>query len=373
MSKIIIGSDVVPYGKVEGLFSDGNLRAILGESLSKIWLGAEYRFFNLECPVTNSNKGINKNGPLLKCNPKTINGIKKLEPTCVMLANNHIMDYSVVGLEDTIKLLDGSGIDWIGVGKDAKNLKKTFSFRCDNKGITIYNCCEHEFSIATDTNPGANPYNELDIFDEIRESKKNSDYLVIVYHGGKEYYRYPSPLLQKRCRKMIDSGVDLVICQHSHCVGCEEKYKKGIIVYGQGNYIFNKRSNEFWDTSLLISIDVKNGFKTDYIPIVRTEDGTSLASEVQAKVILGSFSERSSEIKNQGFVEKKYREFAEERLDNYLMILSRHNRLLKLIHRISPKAFRAIKYKYAAILNVVECEAHNELLIEGLRGKLKKK
>ena len=72
------------------------------------------------------------------------------------------------------------------------------------------------------------------------EQKDNKcDYTIVLYHGGKEYYRYPSPNLQRVCRYMIEKGTDLVICQHSHCIGCEENYLSGKIVYGQGNFIFD--------------------------------------------------------------------------------------------------------------------------------------
>lgn len=44
---------------------------------------------------------------------------------------------------------------------------------------------------------------------------------------------------------MVEKGADLVIYQHSHCVGSYEKYKDSTIVYGQGNFMFNKRDDEY--------------------------------------------------------------------------------------------------------------------------------
>ena len=43
---------------------------------------------------------------------------------------------------------------------------------------------------------------------------------------------YPSPYLQKVCRKIIDYGADIIVCQHSNCIGCYENYSKGEIIYG---------------------------------------------------------------------------------------------------------------------------------------------
>ena len=76
-------------------------------------------------------------------------------------------------------------------------------------------------------------------------------------------------ILQKICYK----GADLVICQHSHCIGSREDYGKGTIIYGQGNFIFNSEfyihHKEFVKDSLLISVEAtKDTFVVSEVPIV---------------------------------------------------------------------------------------------------------
>ena len=367
---IIIGGDLVPYGKNTSLFETGEIEKILGIELLEIWNSAEHRFFNLECPITNTDKKLLKCGPNIRCSTESINGIKKMLPTCITLANNHIMDYSERGLMDTIRILNKNNVDWVGVGESINCVKKTFDFFCGKKIITIYNCCEHEFSIATNNICGANPYDEFTIEDDIRKAKEKSDYLIVIYHGGKEHYRYPSPCLQKKSRKMIEYGADLIICQHSHCIGCEERYKGGIIVYGQGNFVFNKIENEFWNTSLLVDVDVSSGYKISYIPIVQTEYGTRLANENEAQKILKSFKERSEKIKDDRFVQDEYKKYAKKELGRYLVMVNR-SIILKIIYKLSPSLFEKISFNYVATLNALECEAHNELFVEGLKCRIK--
>jgi len=84
------------------------------------------------------------------------------------------------------------------------------------------------------------------------------------------------PDLQKVCRKILEKGAVLVVCQHNHCIGTYEKYYDSTIVYGQGNFIFNKGSNSYWDTSLLIQVDFSDVLKVEYIPIQRTKQGTAV-------------------------------------------------------------------------------------------------
>ena len=71
--------------------------------------------------------------------------------------------------------------------------------------------------------------------EKIKDIKKNCNYLIVVYHGGKEFYRYPSPYLKELCEFFTKIGADIVICQHSHCIGAQEKLDDKTIIYGQGN------------------------------------------------------------------------------------------------------------------------------------------
>ena len=172
---------------------------------------------------------------------------------------------------------------------------------------------------------------------------------------------------------MVEKGANLVICQHTHCVGCEEKYQGGTIVYGQGNFLFDMQENEFWNTSLLIQL--KDGFEIDYVPLVKQGNGVRLAEEQQKAEILDGFYKRSEQIKQDGFIETQYIEFAKQMIEGYLLNVSsiKYGFIFKVLNRLSGRRFLSwyIKRKYKkakllAIENYVECEAHRELLLKGL-------
>jgi len=364
---LIIAGDVVTNESNKELFKQKNLTEVLGQDLLRIWENSDYKVFNLEAPITNSNNTIKKCGPNLKNNPDIIEGIKQMNPSCIMLANNHIMDYGKEGYKETIDFLNQNNINWIGVGENVDNLKKYYII---NNNIGIYNVCETEFSNATEDIPGANYYNEFNIEKDLMEIKSKCDYLIVIYHGGKEYYRYPSPLLQKRCRYLIDCGANLVTCQHSHCIGCKEEYNGGTIVYGQGNFIFNKKSDEYWDTSLLIDLNLDN-YSISYLPIIRTEHGTKLAVADDANNIMRNFEERSDIIKNDDFIIKNYRELSKDNIYKYLLSLHGNNMFYKILNKIFKGRFLKVFYNknnLLSILNYMECEAHRELLTEGLKS-----
>ena len=299
--ELIIAGDLVPTDSNRELFINGELEKLLGSELLSIWEKVDYRIFNLEAPLFDMDSPINKWGPNLKAPEKSIEGIKKLNPNLVTLANNHILDHGAEGLYRTQKLLNENNISFIGAGSNLNEASKPFILNKDGVKIGFYACAENEFSIATNDSPGANPFDPLESLDHISKLKDKTDYVIVLYHGGKEHYRYPSPYLQKVCRKIVEKGADLVVCQHSHSIGAYEEYKNSTIIYGQGNFIFNLKDNEYWNTSILVKVVIKNKVSIEYLPIVKTKEGTRLASDKEAREIIYYFKLRSEEIKSEEF------------------------------------------------------------------------
>ena len=228
---ILIGADLVPTRSNIDLFASGDTQTLLGEELNNILQNADYRIFNLEVPLTDREKPIPKCGPNLIAPTKCVEGYKAMHVDLLTLANNHILDQDQQGLVSTCSVLDDEGIAYTGVGQTPEEAAKPYIFECDGKRIGVYACAEHEFSIVTEYTAGANPIDLLETPDHIAALKAECDYVIVLYHGGKEHYRYPSPNLQKVCRKLVEKGADLVVCQHSHCIGCEEKIRVGVQLY----------------------------------------------------------------------------------------------------------------------------------------------
>ena len=250
------------------------------------------------------------------------------------------------------------------------------------KGIKvgIYCCAEHEFSIATENTPGANPYDPLVSFDSVRELKKRSDIVIVLYHGGKEHFRYPSPQLQRIFHKFADSGANLVIAQHTHCIGCWEDYQGAALVYGQGNFIFDSKDNEYWQTNLLVQLNIDETSKQidiKWIPCIKQKNTVCLASPRQAKEILAAFYNRSQQILRTGFIQDNYQHFADTALNSYLRVCSGYwGRTLcaRILNKILKDSLFIRIYKQKDLLhiqNILECEAHRETFLQSIKSREK--
>ncbi len=298
--KFILGADLVPTSLSEPLFVAGDTEKLFGDFLPLI-KSADRFIVNLECALTESNNAIKKCGPNLKASPACADTLVKLGVTDVMLSNNHTFDFGIEGLRDTMANLERVGLPYTGVGENDTDSRKIYYFTEGGKRFAIVNVCEHEYSYALPDRMGTNPYDPYLTMHDIREAKKNSDITIVIYHGGKEHCRYPSPRLYRLCHEMVECGADVVITQHSHCIGCYEQYEGSHIVYGQGNLHFVKpHTIKGWYTSLLIEMDIEDDIKLTFHPMViqDTEGGVKLAVGEEADEIMNSFAERNEELKN---------------------------------------------------------------------------
>ena len=228
--------------------------------------------------------------------------------------------------------------------------------------IALISAAEHEFSIAQEDYPGANPFDPYDTLDDIRKSKLEADLTIVLYHGGIEHYRYPSPSLQKLCRKMVEQGADVVVCQHSHCVGAYENYENGHIIYGQGNLLFDYSNNLMWQDGMLLEILLEDKNKNiGFIPVVKKGSMIDVAEGEDKENILGKFEERSNKITNKNFVKNEWFAFCESRKYHYLYTFLGFGYLLRQLDRRLNHVFSnniLNNGKLFTLYNFLFCEAH---------------
>ena len=136
--------------------------------------------------------------------------------------------------------------------------------------------------------------------------------------------KYPSQNLQKICHKIAEKGADLIVCQHSHCIGTYENYKGGHILYGQGNFNFVESvDTEIMKTGVAVCYDTKAN-TVEFIPTNTNEGsiGVQLVHGEEKENILSAFAERSEKLKT-GEWKSGWNEFCERVKNTYLRNIER--------------------------------------------------
>lgn len=208
--------------------------ALLNNSMKSDYrIEGEY-IFNLEYVITENLCNAKRHKVNLRGDQVDFDLIFGKLPLAVSLANNHTMDYGVVGLKDTVCFLKESNVSSFGAGKldgsshivlDINGIKLAlFSYSFFNEKIGGY---------------GVSYFEKQKFVKDLEIAKdRKPNYNIISMHWGEE----ESPMFNKKQQEvgrfLIDSGADLVVGHHSHCVQPFEVYKGKYIFYGLGNCVF---------------------------------------------------------------------------------------------------------------------------------------
>jgi poly-gamma-glutamate synthesis protein (capsule biosynthesis protein) len=231
---------------------------------------------------------------------------------------------------------------------------------------------EHEFSIAKKDYWGANPFDLVSMMRMIATHRKNIDYLIILIHGGNEYYPLPSPRLMNGCRFLVEMGADAVIVQHTHCPGCFEEYQGSYIVYGQGNLVFDKLKpfNSSWNKGFLVRLSIKDSGKhsMSVIPYEQSVDqiGTRKMTHKAEESFLIDINERSSKLSDTGYIEEQWLTWCRDKKDHYYFRFFPgllNNRVTQKINSYFPFVEKLYTRKHLLRLeNIIRCESHREVI-----------
>lgn len=369
--KVIIAGDFAPKHRLAKQVEERKFQKIFPDNLVNLIKSADYSLVNFESPIVEKDfKPIKKCGPNLGCTEEAADAIKYAGFTAVTMANNHILDYGTDGLNKSIECCKNVGLDVVGVGKNLQEAERTLYVDIVGKKLAIINCCEHEFSIATDTTGGANPLNSIRQYYCIQEAKKNADYVLVIAHGGHEHYQLPSPRMQETYRFFVDAGADAVVNHHQHCYSGYEVYNGNPIFYGLGNFCFDYSGTptQEWTEGYMVEIDFNKNIAFKIHPYCQYGD--------QASVVLleENYFDRNIEglneiIKGETSLSKCLEEFYKTSTNNIESIfLPFRNRLLNYIWRkIYPKIIS--DKSRIIVLAHLQCESH----ISRVLYKLKKR
>ena len=255
--KVFIAGDFCPRGRLASKFDNEEYASVLSEVKAKT-SQADYAIVNFECAInTGGAKPIDKMGPLRYSSENGMTAIQWAGFNCVTLANNHFYDFGEIGVENTLNACSRLGIDTVGGGRNLTEASKVLYRQIGDRMLAVINCCENEFSIATETSSGSNPLNPIKQYYNILEARKKADVVLIIVHGGHELFQLPSPRMVETYRFFIDAGADAVVNHHQHCFSGYEVYKGKPIFYGLGNFCFDnpKRREGIWTEGYAVAID----------------------------------------------------------------------------------------------------------------------
>jgi poly-gamma-glutamate capsule biosynthesis protein CapA/YwtB (metallophosphatase superfamily) len=276
--QILFAGDVMLGRLVNEVLANAQFTYVWGDTIDII-KRADFSLINLECPVSSKGKEWNKTFKVFhfRANLDAIQVLNSASIDYVSLANNHILDYDIEALLDTLDILDKNNISHSGAGRNLKEamkpaiIEKKLKLKPSNNHDSYYNVHNEEVNnngskntirigliSLTDNEPeweakydqaGINyiPTTlDPDIYyyrlqNYIENAKKQSDLVIVSSHVGPHFRETPSMKYVNFAHKIIDLGADIYWGHSNHMPQGIEFYKHNdnnkIILYDCGDFI----------------------------------------------------------------------------------------------------------------------------------------
>lgn len=189
-----------------------------------VFEGDDFTVVNLECTLSDrALKPTEKNytpaywykGAAGNANILAAGGVE-----VVSLSNNHTEDYGEKGLADTKAAVEAAGLKW------------------GNRDQTVY-LEKDGYRIAVVCGGLWNATNHLNLIRQrLEAAAEQSDFQVVVFHGGEEREHAPESWQKTAAHALVDAGADLVVGSHAHVLQPKETYHGVDILYSLGNFCY---------------------------------------------------------------------------------------------------------------------------------------
>ena len=183
---------------------------------------------NFEGTLHNTNDGlytVPQKTYSFRGNENMVEVLKAGSVEAVSLANNHIGDYGTPGYQDTVRVLNDSGISWFACSEYGSQV---FVYEKDGIRIGFISAYISFF------------WNNLGVIQKAMKELKDQQCSVIigVMHGGVEYDKRHDDYQLGLARAFIRYGADLVIGHHPHCLQGYGVVEGAPVYYSLGNFVF---------------------------------------------------------------------------------------------------------------------------------------
>lgn len=270
--------------------------------------------------------------------PSNVTILADMGADIVSLANNHAYDWGPDALSDTVDVLNNAKVPFVGAGKDIYEAMRPVYFKANGKTISFVSATQIErlgnpdTKEATETSPGVlrtlDPEKACRV---IQNAKENSDFCVMYVHWGSENTDLVEASQRELAKKYVESGVDLIIGDHSHCLQGIDYIEDVPVFYSLGNYWFNSKTVDTGIAEVVLSTKMKDD--ADQENNDKQDNNEKQDDNENQNVRSGKETDNSVYIKSVRFIPAIQRSFSTSSVDD-----SEKERILSYLQGISNYA-----------------------------------
>jgi len=190
--------------------------------------GADAVLANLECAVTSHTDAWARSRKVFhfRADPAAVSVLQAGNVRFVCLANNHVLDFEVTGLADTVSHLDDAGILHAGAGRDLAAAEAPALLRVGDLTLGLLAITDNEPDFAAGPGRPGTCYGRIGedpaVADALRRRaaalrQGGADLIVLSAHWGPNMVTAPPPAFKAFARALADDGsVDLFWGHSAH-------------------------------------------------------------------------------------------------------------------------------------------------------------
>ena len=242
---------------------------------------ADFSVGNLESALSRRGEPQQPGDDSFAADPGVLAGLADAGLDAVSLANNHVGDYGVGALVDTVAALEQSKLVAFGAGRNLSEAARPAIL--EKAGVRVgflgFNAIG-ETPAATPHGPGAlsvsmpprtGPLDRAElrrVLRAVRRLSRRVDVTVVMPHWGEQYTRAPGPVQTMVGERLVDAGADLVVGGHPHWVQRADQHRGAVIAHSLGNFVFDMdfMTETMEGVVLTATLEGPRVVEVDYVP-----------------------------------------------------------------------------------------------------------
>ena len=313
---LTFGGDICFHDEYANMYAlstrGGSIESCISQELLGEMRQSDICMVNNEFPYSNRGTPLPEKAFTFRSKPDNVKLLHEMGVDIVSLANNHAYDHGEVALLDTLDILEGAGVKYVGAGRNLSEASEAEVFELNGVRVGILAATQIErldtpdTKGATETGAGVlRCFNqeELDYFLKlVTETKKDCDILIVYIHWGTENTDELDWAQPYQADLISEAGADLIVGAHPHCLQGLDSVNGVPVIYSLGNYWFNSKA---MDTALLkVTVDKDSVQTVQMIPARQQDCSTSMLTDSEKQRVLAYLQSLSENVRidAEGFV-----------------------------------------------------------------------
>lgn len=229
---------------------------------------------NLETAITESDGAVPKQFTF-RAPPPVLGMLAADGVDVVSLANNHGMDFGLVGLQDTLEAAEAAGLPLVGAGTSATEAFAPWTATVGGHRVAVLAATQVLDSAfesswtAGPSNPGlASAKQPRLLLEAVARAAAEADTVAVMLHWGVEKETCPTRAQQELARAVVEAGADIVVGGHAHRLQGAGRLGRAVVAYGLGNLVFDTpdTSEGAWSGMLRVRADGAGDLDYQWVP-----------------------------------------------------------------------------------------------------------